>query len=86
MKPVIQIYSLVLYDMKDFRRRKNAFLMELETVRQNYMAEDKMDKYPKKMQDMKNKEVEKLLFESYLRLDKNNKSGNKEITNFFKKV
>ncbi len=85
MKPVIQIYSLVLYDMKEFRRRKSAFLMELETVRQVFDAEDKIDKYPKKEQDMKNKEVEKILFESYLRIDKNNKSGNQAITSFFTK-
>jgi DNA polymerase elongation subunit (family B) len=85
MKPVIQIYSLVLYDMKEFKRRKPAFLMELETLRQVYDAEDKMDKYPKKEQDMKNKEVEKILFESYLRVDKNNKAGNKAITSFFAK-
>jgi DNA polymerase elongation subunit (family B) len=85
MKPVIQIYSLVLYDMKDFQRRKPKFLLELETVKQSYDAEDKMDKYPKKEQDLKNKEVEKLLFESYLRIDKNNKSGNQAITSFFTK-
>lgn len=85
MKPVIQIYSLVLYDMKEFQRRKPRFLMELETVRQVFDTEDKMDKYPKKEQDLKNKEVEKLLFEYYLRIDKNNKLGNQAITSFFGK-
>ena len=85
MKPVTQIYSLILYEIKEFQRRKPKFLMELETVKQAFDAEDKMDKYAKKEQDMKNKEVEKILFESYLRVDKNNKAGNKPITSFFTK-
>jgi DNA polymerase elongation subunit (family B) len=84
MKPVIQIYSLVLNDMKEFQRKKNNFKLKLETIKQVFETEDKMDKYPKKEQDMKNKEVEILLFEKYLRIDKNNKSGNQAITTFFK--
>ncbi len=80
MKPVLQIYSLILYDMKEFRRRKPAFLMELETLQSSLEPE----KYEKKVQQMKLKEVEKILFEKYLRVDKNIKAGNQPITSFFK--
>jgi DNA polymerase elongation subunit (family B) len=80
MKPVLQIYSLILYDMKEFRRRKPAFLMELETLQSSLEPE----KYEKKAQQMKLKEVEKILFEKYLRVDKNIKAGNQAITSFFK--
>jgi len=80
MKPVLQIYSLILYDMKEFRRRKPAFLMELETLQSSLEPE----KYEKKVQQMKLKEVEKILFEKYLRVDKNIKAGNQAITSFFK--
>jgi DNA polymerase elongation subunit (family B) len=80
MKPVLQIYSLILYDLKEFRRRKAGFLMELETLRMNLEPE----KYEKKEQQMKLKEVEKILFEKYLREDKNIKAGNRPITSFFK--
>jgi len=80
MKPVLQIYSLILYDMKEFRRRKPGFLMELETLQITLEPE----KYEKKMQQMKLKEVEKILFEKYLRTDKNIKAGNQPITAFFK--
>jgi len=80
MKPVLQIYSLILYDMKEFRRRKPAFLMELETLRSTL----EHDKYEAKEQKMKLKEVEKILFEKYLRIDKNTKAGNQPITCFFK--
>ena len=79
MKPVLQIYSLILYDMKEFRRRKPAFLRELETLRST--MED--DKFEAKEQKMKLKEVEKILFEKYLREDKNIKAGNRPITSFF---
>ncbi len=80
MKPVLQIYSLILYDMKEFRRRKPAFLMELETLRSSMEYE----KYEAKEQKMKLKEVEKILFEKYLRIDKNTKAGNQPITAFFR--
>ena len=81
MKPVIQIYSLVLYDMPQFRRKKKSFIQELNTLKQN--MEDK-DKYNEKVQKLKNKEVENILFKEYLRTNQNIKNGNKEITSFFK--
>jgi len=80
MKPIIQIYSLVLYDMKDFRRRKPSFILELETIKNNI----DYDKYIKKEQVMKDKEVEKILFEKYIRIGKNLKNNNQMITSFFK--
>jgi hypothetical protein len=80
MKPVLQIYGLVLYKMKEFRRRKTSFMNELDTLRDTM----EYDKFVKKSQQMINKEVEKILFESYLRKDKNIKAGNVAITSFFK--
>jgi DNA polymerase elongation subunit (family B) len=78
MNPVVQIYSLVLMDMKEFRRRKVSFIQELDTLR-----ESMGDKYKKKEQDLKDKEVEKILFEPYLIVDKNKKNNNRMITSFF---
>jgi DNA polymerase elongation subunit (family B) len=80
MKPVTQIYSLVLYDMKSFQRRKKSFLQELKTLRQN--EDDEI--YYKKEQSLKDKEVEKLLFKPYLIQGKNDKNNNQMITSFFK--
>ena len=80
MKPVTQIYSLVLYDMKEFKRRKISFQLELETIKNNM----EYDKYIKKEQTLKDKEVEKILFEKYLRIGQNIKNNNKMITSFFK--
>jgi DNA polymerase elongation subunit (family B) len=82
MKPVLQIYSLILYDMKEFRRRKPAFMLELDTLRSTM----EYDKFEAKEQKMKLKEVEKILFEKYLREDKNVKAGNRPITGYFTKA
>jgi DNA polymerase elongation subunit (family B) len=79
MNPVLQIYSLVLYDIKEFKRRKVSFIQELNTYKETL----EHDKYIKKEQQLKEKEVEKLLFESYLRINKNKKINTKTITSFF---
>ena len=79
MNPILQIYSLVLYDMAEFKRRKGSFIQELKTYKDT-MEETK---YNKKEQDLKEKEVEKILFESYLRIQNNKKMNNKMITSFF---
>lgn len=81
MKPVIQIYSLVLYDMKKFNRRKQSFIQEIKTIQQNGEEEDKIQT---KIQSLKDKEVEKLLFSKYLTTCQNLKNNNQMITQFFK--
>jgi hypothetical protein len=82
MKPIIQIYSLVLYDMTKFnRRRKRSFIQEIKTIEEN--IEDN-DKKQKKIQSLKDKEVEKILFSKYLTICNNKKNNNQMITSFFK--
>jgi len=80
MNPVLQLFSLVLYDMKEFKRRKVSFIQELSTYKETLESE----KYAKKEQTLKDKEVEKILFEPYLRINKNKKTNTKAITSFFK--
>ena len=41
-------------------------------------------KYKKKEQDLKDKEVEKILFDPYLIIEQNKKNSNKMITSFFR--
>ena len=66
--------------MKEFRRRKVSFVQELAAIKDS--LED--SKYKKKEQDLKDKEVEKMLFDPYLIIAKNKKNNNKMITSFFK--
>ena len=82
MKPVLQLFTLVLYDMPKFRRRKASFLLELQTLKQSL----EFEKYEKKEQVLKQKEAEKILFENILRDNQNDKTGNQAMTSFFKKA
>ena len=79
MKPVTQLFSLVLYNMVEFKKKKNNFIQQLKTLESNL----EFDKYQKKEQDLKNKEIENILFKKYLIIGKQQKLGNKDITSFF---
>jgi DNA polymerase elongation subunit (family B) len=81
MKPVLQLFTLVLYDMPKFRRRKASFLLELQSLKQSL----EFEKYEKKEQTLKQKEAEKILFEHILRDNQNDKTGNQPMTKFFTK-
>ena len=82
MKPVAQLFGLVLEEMSAFRRKKARFLEELESVRSNWMESD--DKLQKKLDDLRFKEVKELIFDDYLRQADNLAKSNKSITEFFK--
>jgi DNA polymerase elongation subunit (family B) len=82
MKPVAQLFGLVLEQMAAFRRKKARFLEELESVRSNWTESD--DKLQKKLDDLRFKEVRELIFDDYLRQADNLAKSNKNITEFFK--
>ena len=81
MKPVAQLFGLVLEQMVAFRRKKARFLEELESVRSNWTDSD--DKLQKKLDDLRFKEVKELIFDDYLRQADNMAKSNKSITEFF---
>jgi len=82
MKPVAQLFGLVLEQMAAFRRKKARFLEELESVRSNWTESD--DKLQKKLDDLRFREVKELIFDDYLRQADNMAKSNKSITEFFK--
>ena len=82
MKPVAQLFGLVLEQMAAFRRKKARFLQELSDVRSNWAKSD--DKLQKKLDDLRYKEVKELIFDDYLRQADNLAKSNKSITEFFK--
>ena len=82
MKPVAQLFGLVLEQMAAFRRKKARFLQEMSDVRSNWTESD--DKLQKKLDDLRFKEVKELIFEDYLRQADNLVKSNKSITEFFK--
>jgi DNA polymerase elongation subunit (family B) len=80
MKPVQQVFALVLENIDDFKRKKRNFQMKLETLKNTI---DEPDKLAIKISDLKNKEVKTLLFDKYLRETDNLKNNMKSITTFF---
>ena len=84
MKPIQQLFALVLEQMKDFKKKKghtlHKWLKELEALKEAYPDEEK---YKDKEDALRNKEVKALLFDPYLRCTNNMKNGNKPITGFF---
>ena len=80
MKPVQQVFALVLEDIEAFKRKKNNFQMQVNTLRQSINDKEKMET---KISDLRNKEVKALLFDKYLRETDNMKNNMKSITSFF---
>ena len=87
MKPMQQLFALVLEQMKDFKKKKGHTLhkwnKELEALRLEYPDDEK---YKDKVNSLRNKEVKALLFDPYLRCTNNMKNGDKPITGFFKRL
>ena len=84
MKPVLQVFGLVLekiWEMQGKHARIRQFRQEVEQMKKNNPAE----KWDAKLEAMRNKELEELLFREFLRETQNAKTGNQAITGFFQK-
>ena len=85
MKPLQQLFALVLEKMKDFKKKKGHSLRkwyaELEQLKKDYPDPSE---YRKKVEMFRNKEVKYLLFDDYLHKADNLKKGNQAISCFFK--
>jgi DNA polymerase elongation subunit (family B) len=80
MKPVQQVFALVLEDIDAFKRKKRNFQMQVDTLKNTI---DDADKLSAKIDDLRHKEVKLLLFDKYLRETDNMKNKMKSITSFF---
>ena len=87
MKPLLQLFGLVLEDIwlsqKPPRRAKVSSLKkEIENIKSSEEDEKKCEK---KISKIKDKEVQALIFDNYLRDTNNAKAGNQNLTKFFTK-
>ncbi len=86
MKPVQQVFALVLEQIKDFKKKKGHSLRtwknELSALHEKYA--DDYEQSKKKENALRNKEVKALLFDTYLRKTNNLKNGFQDITTFFR--
>ena len=82
MKPLQQLFSLVLQDIWKIQNKKTKmiqFQREIETLHKS----TDIDKIDDKIETLKNKEVKALLFDDYLRKTNNEKSGNQSLKKWF---
>jgi DNA polymerase elongation subunit (family B) len=85
MKPLQQVFALVLEQMKDFQLKKGftslrIWKKELASLRKEYPDPEQ---YKDKEEALRNKEVKVLLFDEYIRKTNNANKGAREITEFF---
>ena len=85
MKPVQQVFALVLEKIWEIQKKKltkfTLYKKEVESIRKKYNND--RDKCESKIEDLRNKEIKALLFDKYLRETNNEKQGIKSITSFF---
>jgi DNA polymerase elongation subunit (family B) len=87
MKPVQQLFALVLEQMKDFKKKKGHTLRSWKKALEDLHAEyPEPEKYKDKEDALRNKEVKALLFDPYLRHTNNVKNGNSAISKFFTSI
>jgi DNA polymerase elongation subunit (family B) len=83
MKPVQQVFALVLekiWEMQNKKSKISKFRKDVELLQKSVES----DKFEDKLETMKNKEVKALLFDEFLRETNNQKTGNQAVTRFFK--
>ena len=85
MKPVQQVFALVLEKIWDLQKKTlpkmSKYKKEVEILKKKY--KDDNSKFQDKLEDFRNKEVKTLLFDKYLRETNNEKNGCKSITSYF---
>ena len=81
MKPVTQIYALIVEKLEGFKYKQDYF----ETQYKHLLKSKEEDKAKKKIEDMKVKEASAIIFGEITRKAQNRKNKSSEITDFFKK-
>jgi DNA polymerase elongation subunit (family B) len=86
MKPVQQLFALVLEQLWELQNKRGALLKykkNIQTLKDKY-EEDEV-KLQKKIEEFRCKEIKALLFDEYIRETNNEKMGVKSLTNYFGK-
>ena len=81
MKPVMQIFALVLENLKVFKTRKRGFERKIRSLERKWKDDDK--KCVEDIMKVRNKHVKELLFDDILRVYTNKQNGQQTITGLF---
>lgn len=86
MKPIQQVFALVLENIPSYKRQVPGLKRTIDGWIDKLKDESSDEKIRKKIADVRNKEVKKILFDDYLIEIDNSTKGNQNIMSFFKKV
>jgi DNA polymerase elongation subunit (family B) len=86
MKPIQQVFALVLENIPSYKRQVPALKRNIDGWIDKLKDEASDEKIKKKIADIRNKEVKKILFDEYLIEIDNVTKGNQNIMSFFKKT
>ena len=81
MKPVQQVFALILEQIPSFKRKIPGFKRKCEYLKQECGGDEEL--YDRKEDALRNKEVKKIIFDDVLRQANNIKNGQKSITKWF---
>ena len=81
MKPILQIYSLVLFDLPCIKSKP--LLVKRIKKQINELSNMPLDIFRKKEEQIKNKYVQQYIFNEYIQKSENKKNNTKEITSYF---
>jgi DNA polymerase elongation subunit (family B) len=88
MKPIQQVFALVLENIPSYKRQVPALKRNIDgwidKLKDDSTCSE--EKLKKKISDIRNKEVKKILFDEYLMKIDNANQKNQSIMNFFKKT
>jgi hypothetical protein len=86
MKPIQQVFALVLENIPSYKRQVAGLKRTTDGWIDKLKDESSDEKIRKKIADIRNKEVKKILFDEYLIEIDNSTKGNQNIMSFFKKA
>ena len=86
MKPIQQVFALVLENIPSYKRQVPGLKRTIDGWVDKLKDESSDEKIRKKIADIRNKEVKKILFDEYLIEIDNATKGNQNIMSFFKKI
>jgi len=86
MKPIQQVFALVLENIPSYKRQVPGLRRTIDGWVDKLKDESSDEKIKKKIADIRNKEVKKILFDEYLIEIDNTTKGNQNIMSFFKKT
>lgn len=87
MKPVQQLFALVLEEIPAFKKKimkVREFKKKIKNIREEFG--DDLTKVDKKLDDLRNKEVKTVLFDTYLTEINNEKNNIQTLNRFFQKI